>query len=87
MIEYWSRSGEADRAAFEPFRAAIQRECPDVRFAWIGGNLMVVGTVRSYRQKAYIDSEAEGNDLTIQNCVRVVPGRELASPDVMPIAS
>ena len=46
MIEYWSESREADRANFEPFRAAVQKQCPDVRFAWIGGNLLVVGTVR-----------------------------------------
>jgi hypothetical protein len=86
MIEYWSERREADRINFEPFREAVQRDCPDVRFAWIGGNLLVIGTVRTYNLKTEIDMQASMHGLAIQNCVRVVPGREWILPEGMPIA-
>ena len=86
MIEYWSEQREADRAMFEPFREAVQRLCPDVRFAWIGGNLLVVGTVRSYSLKAQIDTYAREHGIAIQNCVRVIPGRDWLAPERMPVA-
>ena len=86
MIEYWSEGREADRENFEPFRATVQKQCPDVRFAWIGGNLLVVGTVRSYNLKTFIEAQAEGHSLVIQNCVRVVPGREWFAPQSVPMA-
>jgi hypothetical protein len=86
MIEYWSERREADRVNFEPFREAVQRDCPDVRFAWIGGNLLVVGTVRSYNHKTLIERHARQNSLVIQNCVRVVPGREWLAPQGLQVA-
>ena len=81
MIESWPESKEGEHEKFNVFRTAVQTHCTDVRFAWIGGNLLVVGTVSSYALKATIDTEAKNCGLEVQNCVRVVPGREWFSPD------
>ena len=85
MIEYWSENRE-ERANFELFRSTVQNQCADVRFAWIGGNLLVVGTVRNYALKAFIESQAKEQGLSIQNCVRVVPGREWFATENVPLA-
>jgi hypothetical protein len=84
MIELLPDSLAGDSSA--PFRTSVQRECPDVRFAWIGGNLLVVGTVRAYSMKAFIETQAAEAGLSIQNCVRVVPGREQLAPRTVPLA-
>jgi hypothetical protein len=82
MIEYWPESKSGIRPNFEQFRGAVQAKCPDVRFALIGGNLLVVGTVPAYSLKAQIDAEAASREIDIQNCVRVVPGREWFAPEI-----
>jgi hypothetical protein len=86
MIEYWPESLSEEHANFEQFRTAIQARCTDVRFAVVGGNILVVGTVPQYSLKAAIDTSAMDYGLVVQNCVRVVPGREWFAPDTSRLA-
>jgi len=82
MIEYWPESHSGFRPAYEQFRTAVQSKCSDVRFALVGDKILVVGSVPSYAQKAQIDAEAASRGLVIQNCVRVMPGREWFAPEI-----
>lgn len=84
MIGLSSDAGQL--SDFDTFRQAVQRACPDVRLAWIGDNLLAVGTVEMYAQKAYIEEQAQAMNLPVQNCVRVIPGRQRFSADSMPLA-
>jgi hypothetical protein len=86
MIEYWPETHSGFRPGFEQFRTAVQAKCTDVRFALIGGNILVVGTVPAYALKAEIDAEAASRNIEIQNCVRVVPGREWFAPEISRLA-
>ena len=86
MIESWPESKRGEHEKFDVFRTAVQTQCTDVRFAWIGGDLLVVGTVRSYALKANIDAEAKNCGIEVQNCVRVVPGREWFVPETFRLA-
>lgn len=86
MIESWPESDLESRTRFEQFRTTIQSQCTDVRFARVGGNILVVGTVPVYTQKALIEHEAANHGLAIQNCVRVVPGREWFVPETSRLA-
>ncbi|MGE0057143.1 MAG: hypothetical protein AB7P33_05260 [Dehalococcoidia bacterium] len=86
MIESWPESAHEAQTRFDNFRTTIQAQCTDVRFAVVGGNILVVGTVPVYTQKALIEFEAENHGLTIQNCVRVVPGREWFVPETSRLA-
>jgi hypothetical protein len=52
----------------------------------IGGNILVVGTVPQYSLKASIETSAAEHGLVIQNCVRVVPGREWFVPETHRLA-
>lgn len=76
MTGYSPDFSNGQQAQFEQFRTAIQMRSADVRFAYIGGELLVVGTVREYAEKLAIEAEARRYGLTVQNCVRVVPGRD-----------
>jgi hypothetical protein len=86
MIEYWPESQSEQHVQFEQFRTSIQERCTDVRFALVGGNILVVGTVPQYSLKASIDTAAREYGLIIQNCVRVVPGREWFAPETYGLA-
>jgi hypothetical protein len=76
MIESWPESHYSDRGAIELFRASMQSDYSDVRFAVIGSNIRVLGTVPTYAFKTRIDLEALSHGLAIENRVRVVPGRK-----------
>lgn len=72
----YSPDFNGQQAQFDQFRTTIQMRSADVRFAYIGGELLVVGTVREYAEKTAIETDARRYGLTVQNCVRVVPGHD-----------
>jgi hypothetical protein len=78
MIESWPEFGRGAQS-FSQFQDFLLQLSGDLRFAQIGGTLIVRGTVPAYATKALIDSEAEMQGIPIWNCVRVVPGRDWLS--------
>ena len=50
-----------------------------VRLSVLGREIILEGSVPSYELKCKVEKEARGAGLSIQNCLRVVPGVEYPS--------